>query len=388
MNEGEEAAGGAATEVLPPLFARWMGDLLPGPIPAERHATCDRCAMLAPDAGGPGDAIGAGALFYSPSTKCCTYLPDLASFLVGAILSDPTDRDPAAAAGRATVEARIDAGVGVTPLGLERAPVYTLLYHKSPASFGHAQTMRCPHYLDAGGGRCGVWRHRESTCATWFCKHERGETGKAFWHQLHQTLRAAEEHVRLHCLLEVGGLELARAVLASGGPLAWPPQPDSTLSAADVDGRADPELGRARWGAWWGRERAFYAACAQVVAALRWADVVRIGGVRLEILSRVLVETHRQLTSDALPARVGRRHLTVIQTSSESVNLVGYSNLDPLRVPKKLADALHVFDGRPTEDALRSIEERHGLRVAPGVVRKLVDFGILGAVPPETPDER
>src|SRR5579863_3280623 len=146
-----------------------MGALLPGPIPAETSATCDRCAMVRPvdPESAPPES------FFSPQTKCCTYLPEIANFLVGRILADAS---PDAAFGRATVEARIDAGVEVTPLGLQKTPLFSLVYRASPASFGHATSMRCPHYV-VDGGRCGVWRHRESTCATWFCKFARGANG-------------------------------------------------------------------------------------------------------------------------------------------------------------------------------------------------------------------
>ena len=160
---GDQRTG--ADAILPPLFAGWMDVLLPGPIPAERNATCDRCAMLPPT-----PSEGETGFFYSPSTKCCTYLPELANFLVGRILSDG---DPEAAAGRATIEARIAKGVGVTPLALHRTPGTTLLYRASPGSLARPSRCAAPHYLE-DGGRCGVWRHRESTCATWFCKYGRG----------------------------------------------------------------------------------------------------------------------------------------------------------------------------------------------------------------------
>ncbi len=175
-----------------------------GPDPAEQNSTCDRCAML-PPAGKQG---GANELYFSPATKCCTFLPELANFLVGRVLGETNAES---AAGRATVEARLDKGLGVSPLGLLRTPMYSLLYRTSPGSFGHARSMRCPHYLEEGG-RCGVWRHRESTCATWFCKYGRGEKGRAFWERLHDVLVASEDSVRTHCLAE---LEFASDTLES-----------------------------------------------------------------------------------------------------------------------------------------------------------------------------
>src|SRR5262245_52393001 len=107
---GADPPPATAPAALPPLYAGWMDSLLGGAIPAEGRATCSSCAMLPP----AGAAVEGSDHFFSPATKCCTYLPQLANFLVGRILGDQ-DPDPSAAAGRASVEARIDAGVGVTP---------------------------------------------------------------------------------------------------------------------------------------------------------------------------------------------------------------------------------------------------------------------------------
>lgn len=115
--------------------------------------------------------------FFDPQVKCCTYLPELPNFLVGRILAD---EDPALAVGRATVEKRLQAGVAVTPLGLDRTPFYDLLYQHADTAFGRSHTLRCPHYIEEGG-LCGIWQHRNSVCATWFCKHVRGAMGFRFW---------------------------------------------------------------------------------------------------------------------------------------------------------------------------------------------------------------
>ena len=50
--------------VLPPLYQSWIDELLDGPIPEEREATCDDCAMLAR----PGEqAVGSGFTFFVPT---------------------------------------------------------------------------------------------------------------------------------------------------------------------------------------------------------------------------------------------------------------------------------------------------------------------------------
>jgi hypothetical protein len=60
-----------------------------------------------------------------------------------------------------------------------------------------------------------------------------------------------------------------------------------------------------------------------------------------------------------------------------------YSGYDPLDVPNQVMELLPYFDGRPTEDVLAAIASERGIRLEPGLVRKLVDFMVL--VPAKTP---
>src|SRR2546423_8454859 len=108
------------TSRLPPLYAAWMEQWLAGPIRHETNATCDDCAMLS-----GGAETNSAEMFFNPETKCCTYVPMLPNYLVGRILADDA---PAFAEGRATVEARVHDVVGVTPLGLDAPPGFTVFY--------------------------------------------------------------------------------------------------------------------------------------------------------------------------------------------------------------------------------------------------------------------
>ena len=102
--------------------------------------------------------------FFTPQTKCCTYVPEMPNFLVGGVLADD---DPELAAGRASLRERMRDKSSMSPLGVARKLSYALRYRHTPDAFGHMQRLRCPHYIE-DGGRCGIWRHRESTCSTWF----------------------------------------------------------------------------------------------------------------------------------------------------------------------------------------------------------------------------
>ena len=229
-----------------PLQQRWMNELFRGPLLPERLSTCNDCVKLQKP-GKPPDPEA-----YNPDTKCCTYLPMLHNFLVGAMLDDDS---PDFATGKVTVQARIDRGEAVTPLGLYATEEYLSRYDAG-ARFGRDLSLRCPHYLHLEGGKCGVWRHRESTCSTWFCKYERGDLGRDFWRRgVAPMLREAELAVARHCAFELGADEV--------------------------------ELGK-----WEGDVRGLYRASTKLVNELAWPEVEKIGGQGVKRLAR---ETREQL---------------------------------------------------------------------------------------------
>jgi hypothetical protein len=213
------------TSPLPPLYAAWMDQLFAGPIPEETNATCADCAMCAPEGHRPTGAD----YYFSPHVKCCGFVPELPNFLVGCILAD---NDPALAAGRATVQARLRAGVAVTPLGLGQAPGYQVMYdyERERGAFGHNRSLLCPHFLDEDGGRCTIWRYREAVCTTYFCKHERGAVGERFWRALQRLLETIEGSLACWCVLQ---LDVGAAALRSLFP--------RSVDGTGLDGVVDPE---------------------------------------------------------------------------------------------------------------------------------------------------
>lgn len=243
---------------LPPLYARWADELKLTLAP-EPLATCDACAMLRPP-----DDPRPGGVYFDEATKCCTYQPALPNFLVGGIVVD--DAAPAAR-GRDVLLARIEGRIGVTPLGVEPTAALRDLYMAAThaGTFGRAPELVCPHFVPGAGPNCGIWRHRNATCATWYCKHERGGTSWRAWRRLRDLLALAEARLARWCAAEVG-------VGADG--LA------NLLALTDAPGEREERAAgahelayRAVWGPWAGREVGFYEACAQRVEALTWADV-------------------------------------------------------------------------------------------------------------------
>jgi hypothetical protein len=357
---------------LPPLFAAWVHDLLPGPIPHETEATCDHCAMSPP----PGVRTKDHDEFFHPETKCCTYVPALPNFLVGRILADP---DPAFAHGRATVEERLRSGVGVTPLGIAQPPAFSLIYRQvGKTVFGKSRSLRCPHYLE-DGGRCGVWKHRAAICSTWYCKHVRGAVGEHFWFALHRLLAAVENTLARWCVLE-----LDPGVPALERLFPRPPQPGelTPVNPQALDGQVDPETDRSLWGCWAGRETAFYQECAQLVEPLSWEQITAIGGPDISLYSRLVQDAYAQLVSRQVPPALRVGTLNVQKLSPESAYVSGYSETNRLELPRALLDVLPSFDGRPTRKVLTAIEDERNIKLDRGLVRKLVDFEILVPCPP------
>ncbi len=350
---------------LPPLYDRWMRDCFAGAIPNEPKATCSDCAMCAiPDAPTP----PGNPVFYDPTTKCCSYMPVMWNYLTGALLDD---RSPEAARGRTTVEARIDGRIAVTPIGLERPPVYTTLYGHIPEAFGRARSMRCPHYIEEGG-LCGVWRSRESTCATWFCKHQRGAVAKDFWVRLHRLLALAERQVATWCMIE---LEIGTEALAVNFP--FPYRPETPVTGADFDGRVTPERWKALWGAWTGREREFYQAAGKLVSKLSWARVMSIGGPDLQAAVRVAEVAYRKLMTPKLPSHLRTGTFQATLGPDGGAIVTTYSPVDPLRLSAAVLEILPYFDGRSTSAARRAIARERGLTVEAPLLQRLVDFGVL-----------
>jgi len=357
------------SESLPPLYASWMADLLPGPIPRESRATCDDCAMCSPGQQG----LAGHEEFFDPKIKCCTYVPVLPNFLIGSILSD---QDPAGAIGRTTVEARIRQGVALTPLGLAHPPVFSLLYDNSDSAFGHSRTLTCPHYI-ADGGRCGIWRHRESTCATWFCKHVRGAVGYEFWRRsLHQLLMTIENQLARWCVLEVGLDESALRRLVRTP--TWRREAEE-VTGKSIDSCVDETSANELWGRWAGREHEFFIKCSRVVDRLTWPEVLSVCGPEVRALAQLTQSSYGRLISTEMPRTLKPGEMHVVQITRDTTRVNSYSSFDPIDVPNVVMESLPYFDGRPVAAALTAIRDEKGLNIELSLIRKLVDFEMLVA---------
>jgi len=347
-----------AEAALPGLQAAWIAALTASPdLPAEVDATCDDCAMVVA-------SPAPGSISFLPETRCCTYLPGLANFLVGGALQ----RAPGSHGVR-SLRARVEAGEGVSPLGVF-GDLGTNLDATSADHFGRTALHRCPH-LEITTGHCGIWQDREATCATWFCKHTRGERSKAYWNRLHQLVQTLERAVALHCAQHLG---IPPAGLARMVPLAVR---EGTVRADFVPGDSTP---RTLWGPWahdlWG----YFVACHRHATTLTPEMVLSLGGAPAAAMVAVLSAARSTLDDHSLPARLTLGRATVVGLSAESVRVQGYSALDPLEVPRVLWDVLYCFEGVTTAEGLRRASEAAGQPVPAEAVAMLLDAGILRGV--------
>lgn len=354
--------------VLPDLYSGWLSELLDGPLPAEPHATCAECAMLADEAEGvrPGDD------FFHPATKCCTFFPELPSFLVGLIL---TSDDSSLGWGQEVLMEQISSHDGVSPRGLHRPKDFDLLYRHNRNTLGQNSEMVCPFYK-VGDGSCGIWTFRDATCSTWFCKHGRGKEGAEFWGTVRELLSDVERALMLYCALtlDLSGEALRRTVkrfssLSLGGPAIRESSSGETIEVGDLEG----------WGIWAGRELMFFEHCSRLVSELSWDQVVELSGARVVARAQLVREAHDRLENQVVPPMLTANDISIRCQRDDRIWITTYSRTDPLILPRDLLAVLPYFDGRSTIKIAAELKEELGIELDRELLRLLVDFDVLSA---------
>ncbi len=349
-----------APSTLPEMYTSWLQEALNAQLPTESKATCSNCVMC-PSAG---ERV-AGVYPFRPDVKCCVYTPRLPNFLVGRILAD--DDLPH---GIATVTARLEARTGVDPLGIGVPPARRVLHDKVVNAIGRSRELRCPHF-DDDDGSCGIWKYRNHLCSTWFCKHERGALGHAFWLSVKALLKSIECDLAQWAALETGVSAAALHQLMVEADR----KPDTPIDADDVDGIVSDHRYAALWGGLVGSETEFYKGCADRVSGLTWSEVLAICGpevrARLEVVKLAAAELSRPIES----LRIGSYQL--LGVNEDGITAITYSSLDPIGVPQAILTILHMFDGSPADQIFEKIELERGIRIQPELVRSLVDYQLL-----------
>lgn len=339
-------------------YRRLAPGLFDRPLPVERRATCERCAMCAPD----GEPHLAGRTSFRADLKCCTYHPALPNYVVGAFLADPS---PAQAEGRRRVRTRIAAQHGVSPRGVDAPPGEWQLRRSAGNAFGRAGALRCP-YLD--DGRCTVRPVRDPVCFTYFCKHDRGAEAKRLYDAVRDYFQALGEAVGLHAMLRLG-IEPARALAPPAG----------AATTEELDGLPLPEpVRRARWGRWAGKEEAFFLAAHEEASRVDASQAAALGGVALEARLRMVEAAYGALAQPRLPGRLRLNPaLRVWREPAGGYLLSGYSRFDPVRAQEPLYGVLAAFDGRATEEVLAELQSAGRPFPSGPLLQKLYDHRVL-----------
>jgi hypothetical protein len=344
---------------LPPLYAAWITDVIDGPLPKEPHATCHDCAMAKPSGG----AATANVMRFDPVGKCCTYSPMLPNYLVGRILSDSS---ASATIGVQSVRRRMANNAAATPLGLGLSNEYLSIYKHVGQLFGKSEALRCPHFIE-DGGLCGIWKHRNSICTTWFCKFDRGAVGKAFWDALLELLHLVERQVAVWCMRELGLDASAVGLATLRASHSIPPWPGEESEV---------------WGHWLGREEEFYIRAGRIVSDLSWDRIFDLGDVDLRVAARKVQMAYARHGEREVPTLLRLAAVGQLAIDRDTSAVSGYSQSDMLLLPAALIDALYHFDGRrPTVEVVQRIETELGQVLDRDMIGRLVDFRVLVPVP-------
>lgn len=223
---------------LPKIYQGLLPDFFDLDVPQESLATCHNCIMVRSKEsnGEPG---------FHQDTKCCTYHPYLANYLVGGILSD---QGPTSQLGKSLIQSRIEEKDGVTPLRLRPSHNYQIRFELfKDINFGRSLTLKCP-FLDSGS--CSIWEYRESMCALWFCKSVGGKAGTDFWESLRQAVKILEKGVSTH-IAESLDVELDLI----------PRFNSKTIKKASQIKEVTADQYKRMWGRWLGKELVYYRRC-------------------------------------------------------------------------------------------------------------------------------
>ncbi len=209
--------------------------------PSECESSCDACPKVKEEN-------------FHPDVRCCSYHPRVPNFLLGFALNDPET---------APLVEKMIAHRLATPEGMQSSPVQlrkSLEQMLAPHATGEAPVV-CG-FLDANARRCGIYKYRDSVCATFFCKHDQKDDGEEFWRSLQslagQCEAALSQLVMADLGLDVDGYVAAFDSLAATMPALLAQQTEEWPT----------EVLQLLWKQWSGREAEFYRACADRVRAL------------------------------------------------------------------------------------------------------------------------
>ncbi|MEE9383562.1 MAG: hypothetical protein V3V08_09135 [Nannocystaceae bacterium] len=230
------------THELPGLWRYLLPkDLVDLRVPEERIAPCSACPQVEQGV-------------YRADCRCCTYFPPIPNFMLGFALADPATQDG--------VRGLVTTGYAL-PSGLYPSPVDFREAARADAEnrYGNDPSIACPMF-DGQTGRCGVYKYRNSVCATFFCANDHGEPGSIFWDKLQNFMGNIELTLSQWAMEQVG--MSSHVMLAALDGISG-----SIEHASHMKGGWGREARAAIWGEWLGRETEFFEACARVISDRR-----------------------------------------------------------------------------------------------------------------------
>lgn len=331
---------------LPPLYSAWIADALPGPVPDETRATCSDCAMCTAES----------PIRFEIKTKCCTYIPSIPNFLAGMILKQNEAVE--------VFESYLDRA-DIRPHGVRPHEEFTKQYHPASPLFGRNLNWRCPYYLEKEGGLCGIWQMRNARCATWFCKHLRGEISRSFWTAIETLLTSIEKSLSCWCIheLEAGSVEFREAF-----PFEIGKQPFATWIKQQAFYQMSIRTEWA-WGKWFNREREFFIQAGSLVHPLTWQHVTAICGRGIAPLLENVLDSYETLQNTQFPETIRIASFEQTDVDESEVRIWNGNPYDTITLPKHTLRLLHRMSGR-------KIDEIKG-EVPFDLLQKLINAGIL-----------
>jgi hypothetical protein len=241
--------------------------------------------------------------------------------------------------------------------------------------------MLCPYFDEDNGGRCTVWRYRESVCSTYFCKYTGGKPGWEFWDQLKGYLLFVERTLSEYAAKNVDP------------NVSEPSQDRRTLTLEDVEDRAPNDADYARFwgnGTWVGRDEEFYVACYEKVRSMPKAEFAqRIDDTPAgrAMLARMAAKY------DAIPSKETPKSLVLVRgdqmkkrVTDDAVVVTTYNAFDAFSVEKELFEVLGLLKSEQTlEQNLARLDADHDVQLAPELLHYLYVHGVL--VEPEASKE-
>lgn len=321
---------------LPELFTRWTEEILDGRLPDENGADCGNCVMC--DAS---DWVGAyPTLRFDKRVRCCSHTPDLPNWSVGGVLMEGANTTPR---GVATMRRRIKMPGCALPWGVvastpEKEAMLDLTRRHR---FGRAPEMSCPHFV-ASDRTCSIWNHRNSTCGTWFCRHERGLVGEGFWVAIRELLNGIEHTLAFHAV--------------------------STLM---------PEGDAGSWDAWEGTPESFYKAAHELVSTMSWSDIADEAPPPLRQAVDTARTAYRFAVGDTpIPPNPLYQKKHLMGREAAGMRVEAYIGSDAQLVPFDLYKCLVLFDGRPWQKVVEELNFR-GVECDETTIRWLVEFDLI-----------